>query len=329
MSAINLIVGLGLLALVLVDLLWTTLWAEGGAGPLTSLLMDSEWRLLRTVGSGESRIQTLAGPLILVLSLITWILLLWAGWTLLFASTTGPIADTVSGRQVAWPDLIYFTGYTIFTLGIGDFIPQGSLWQLLTAIMAGSGMLFITLIVTYVLSVLGAVTQKRSFASSVSGLGASSTQILKTSWEGTQFRGIELPLNTIAAELNTLTSNHKAYPILHYFYTENAEEAPTTSLVIFDEALTLLRYGVQERDRPSDLIVAESRESVQRYLETVSSAYIEPSDTQPPSPGLSELTTAGIPTVSEKEFRSSMRELDERRRTLLALIESDARQWPN
>lgn len=74
-----------LLVAVTVDLLWTTLWVTKGAGPITSLLMKWPWRLLRRSVNKTSQLLTLSGPLIITLGIIVWILLLWGGWTLIFA----------------------------------------------------------------------------------------------------------------------------------------------------------------------------------------------------------------------------------------------------
>lgn len=328
MNLLYLVWGVLLLLVVIIDLLWTTLWVEGGAGPLTSWLMAGTWGLVRRVGSRNSRWLTIAGPLILVLGLSIWIVFLWAGWTLLFASAENAIIDTVAPRPISWSDFVYFTGYTIFTLGNGDFAPQGQLWQISTTLASASGMLFITLSVTYVLSVLGAVTQKRAFATTISGLGMTSAEILQASWDGEAFQGLEVPLNTVATQLDTLTSNHKAYPILHYFYSGQPAQAPTTSITALDEALTLLLFGVAEQKRPNELSIKQARSSVQSYLETVGSSYIEPADRSPPPPEIETLREAGIPTVSDEEFGHSITEIDERRRTLLGLIESDKRRWP-
>ena len=214
MNVLYLGLGVLFLVVVIVDLLWTTLWVEGGAGPLTARLMAWTWKLMRRTGRRNSRLFTLSGPVILILSLGVWIVLLWAGWALLFASAENALMDTVNARQISWSELVYYTGYTIFTLGNGDFIPRDSLWQIVTPLASASGMLFITLSVTYILSVLGAVTQKRAFANNVSGLGTQSTEILRTSWDGEAFQGLEVPLNMVASQLNALTANHKAYPIL-------------------------------------------------------------------------------------------------------------------
>ncbi len=328
MNLLYFVLGSLLLLLVIVDLLWTTVWVEQGAGPLTSRLMSWTWNSIRKMASTNSIVLTLSGPLILILGLSIWLSFLWVGWTLIFASVEGALVDTVSSRLISWPELLYFTGYTVFTLGNGDFIPSGPVWQLATVLATASGMLFVTLSVTYVLSVLGAVTQKRSFARGVHGLGTESTAILRTSWDGNSFQGLDVPLNTLATELNALTSNHKAYPILHYFYSEQREQAPTSGITILDEALTLLRFGVSEQKRPNEMLLLQTRSSVDGYLDTVGGAYVEPANRSPPRPDIEELRDAGIPTVSDEEFATSVEELDERRRTLLGLIESDERQWP-
>ncbi len=64
------------------------------------------------------------------------------------------------------------------------------------------------------------------------------------------------------------------------------------------------------------------------YLETLD-PMIPASDRNPPPPDLDALRNEGIPTVSAQEFDDSLDELGERRRKLLALIELDARQWPD
>ncbi|MFC6941087.1 ion channel [Salinirubellus sp. GCM10025818] len=323
---------LGVIALVVVvgDLLWTTLWVEGGAGPLTTRLMRGTWAAMRRVGEGHPRFLTLAGPVILSLGLATWIGLLWGGWTLVFAGVEHAIFDTRSDDPVSLVERFYFVGYTLFTMGNGDFTPNEGLWQVLTGLTTSSGMLLITLVVSYVVSVLDAVTQKRAFASNVSGLGYRGEEIVRTAWngDGEAFRGFDLSLNSYTAEINELTTNHQAYPILHYFYTDRREYATVLGVVALDEALTLLRFGVEEDVRPSDPILANGRSSVGTYLSAVGSVSVRPTDRTPPPPDLDAVREAGIPTVTEERFAESVDDLAERRRMLLGLVETDAREWP-
>lgn len=329
MRSVFLALGVVLLSITVLDILWTTLWIEEGAGPLTSRLMDVTWRMIRAVGGHQPRVLTLAGPVILLSGLTTWIVLFWGGWTLILGSAETGLIDTLDRGPISWSDRFYFVGYTMFTVGNGDFAPKEGIWQVVTTVISGSGMVFITLSVTYVLSVLDAVKQKRSFASDISGLGSNGTDIVRTSWNGEGFESLDVSLSTITSELNTLTSNHKAYPIIHYFYSRQPQQAPASQIPALDEALTLFRLGIPERDRPPEVLLQPARKSVESYLETVSRMFITQSEHTPHTPDLTRLQDAGIPTVSSEEFRTSIESLDERRRTLLGLVESDVREWPS
>lgn len=329
MKWLFLAIGIVLLVSAACDLLWTTLWVEGGAGPLTSRLMARTWRVFRRVCGQNSRVLSLAGPVIFVLTLLVWITLLWIGWTFVFAGSESTLIDTMNRGPISWSDRLYFAGYTMFTLGIGDFVPREGVWQIVSVLTTGSGMLVITLSVSYTLSVLDAVTQKRSFASGVTGLGTDSTALVRTAWDGTEFSGLDLPLNTYVSQLNTLTSNHKAYPVLHYFYSQRDEQAPVVAIAVLDEALTIFRFGISEEYRPNNVIITNARSSVQSYLETLHSAFIHPADEVPPPPDLMTLRESGLPTTTNEAFLTELETLIDRRRTLLGLINSDARQWPS
>ncbi|SEP31883.1 Ion channel [Halogranum amylolyticum] len=319
--------GVIVLSGTIIDLLWTTIWAEGGSGPLTTRLMSGIWKPLRRATSRESQLLTLAGPLILVASLATWIVLLWLGWTLVFAGSETAVIETSSQSAASWVERFYFVGYSLFTLGNGGFSPKGSVWQIATVFMTASGMLVVTLLVTYVLSVLGAVTQKKLFASTVSGLGRRSEEIVATGWNGEQFDGFDLPLNTITTELNQLTVNHMAYPVLHYFYTQRRQYAPVYNVVVLDDSLTLLRFGVPADIQPSAPVLKNARSSVETYLEMVDEMFIPPDDA-PTAPELDALRQAGVPTVSDEEFADSLRDIETRRRRLHGITDADARPWP-
>ncbi len=323
MSVLHLTVGVLVLLTTVVDLLWTTLWVEGGAGPLTRRVMRWTWRALRNVG-----VRTLAGPVILLIGILMWITLLWAGWTLVFAGAENALRDTIDGGPISWVERVYFVGYTMFTMGNGDFAPRDGVWQLATAATTASGMLFVTLIITYVLSVLDAVTQKRSFATDVSGLGLRGETVVRTSWDGEAFTGLDLLLDTFSSELNELTANHKAYPILHYFYPERREAAAVISVALLSDAVTLWRFGVPAENRPSSALLENTRSALRTYLETIGESFVTSSEATPPSPDLARLRDAGVPTVSDEAFENSLDEWTAQRRTLLGIVEASARRWP-
>ncbi|MBX0287224.1 potassium channel family protein [Halomicroarcula sp. F28] len=328
MNPLPFIVGLFLLCLAIADLLWTTLWVEGGAGPLTASAMRWTWRGVRLVGRRRRSLLTVAGPVVLLLSITLWLGLLWAGWTLVFAGLEDAITDTLGPGPISWTERLYFVGYSLFTLGNGDFAPRDGLPQMLTVLTTASGMLFITLIVSYVISVLDAVTQKRALASSVSSLGQHGEAIVRTAWDGADCAALELPLASITSDINELTTNHQAYPILHYFYTDDPTFATVRSIAVLDDALTILQFGTPAPHRPAAAVVQSAHRSIGTYLETVGSSFGHSADTAPDVPDLSTLREAGVPTVEDGRFRRSVDDVAARRKQLGGLLEADAREWP-
>lgn len=329
MTLVHLVLGILILLIALVDLLWTTLWVDGGGGPLSSRAATGLWRGLRRVGGHDSRLLHLAGPLILLFSLILWIGLIWAGWTLIFAGNETALIDTRDGGPISWTERIYFVAYTLFTMGNGDFTPRDGVWQIATALTTASGMLFVTMAVSYVISVLGAVVNKRSFASTVTGLGKRGEELVRTGWDGEDFHGLDLTINTLNSELSQLAKQHKAYPILHYYHAKEEDDSSAMAVAVYDEALTLLHFGIPEDQQFNAVPVKTARSSVQSYLETLNSAFIKPADEAPPPPDLNRLRDADIPTVSDAEFDTALDELSERRRKLLGVVTADAYQWPS
>jgi hypothetical protein len=291
-------------------------------------LTTAVWRSLRVVGERHSRTLSLAGPLTLVLTLAMWVGLIWGGWTLIFAGSEYSLLPAHDDVPVTWTGRIFFVGYAMFTMGNGDFYPPPGGWQIAAALTTASGMLFVTMGVSYVLSVLGAVSNKRSFASSVVGMGEDSETFVRRAWDGDDFDGLNLPINSLASQLERLADQHKSYPILHYYHSDQAEQASAIAVVVFDEAMTILRYGVPEEEQPEQVLVENARSASRNYLETLNKAFIDPADEEPPPPDLDPLRAEGIPTVADDEFADVLEELSERRRKLLGIVKADAWHWP-
>ncbi|UPV76701.1 potassium channel family protein (plasmid) [Halorussus limi] len=321
-----LLVGVGLLIVGIIDLLWTILWTNGGAGPLTSPLMKGTWRGLKPLGDSNSRVLSLAGPIVISLTLAMWVLLIWAGWTLLFASDANALNYTRGPEPVSWVGRGYFVAYTMFTMGNGDFSPASPLWQTVTALTNASGMVLITLGVSYVTSVLRGVVNKQSFASSVMGVGETAESFVQTGWDGDDLQQHDLPVESFASSLSTLAAQHKAYPVLHYYRSERRQHAAPVAVAVFDDAVTILRDGIDADHRPNELILETAQSGVQDYIRTAMSP---PADRTPPSVDLDRLRDAGISTVSDEEFDEKLSNRADQRRQLFGVVEEQEWQWPS
>lgn len=329
MEPLYLAAGAVVLLAVVVDIIWTTLWVDGGSGPLSARLTTWTWRGLRRASDGRKLLST-AGPVILTLTLAMWIGLLWLGWTLLFAGGSPALLSTQTGEPASWTGRIYYVAYTMFTNGNGDYTPASGVWEIASSFTTATGMAFVTLGVSYVLTVLGAVSEKRSFASDVTGLGDRPESFVRTGWDETEeeFGELGLSLESLANDLGLLADKHKAYPVLHYYHSEQPSRASAVAVPIFDEAMTLIGEGVEPADRPDPVLVESARSSVDTYLETLGTAFIDPADEVPPAPDLERLRADSIGTVSERAFEETVSELEERRRKLLGIARADAWEWP-
>ncbi|MDG5819900.1 potassium channel family protein [Natronococcus sp. A-GB7] len=328
MQPLYLAVGLAVLVTVIVDIIWTTLWVDGGSGPLSGRLTTGVWRGLRILTRDNSRALSIAGPLILTLTLAMWIALLWVGWTFLFAGGDTALVSPQTGEPADWTGHIYYVAYTMFTNGNGDYSPTSGTWEIASSFTTATGMAFVTLGVSYILTVLGAVSEKRAFANSVTGLGERSEEFVRAGWTDEKFDGLDLPVESLASDLSELADKHKAYPILHYYHSEKGERASAMAVPIFDEAMTLFRYGVDDDAQLDPALVENARSSTDSYLDTLETAFIEPADEVPPQPDLERLREDDIPTVDDGEFEDAVAELTKRRRNLLGVVRADAWHWP-
>jgi hypothetical protein len=256
-----------------------------------------------------------------------WVALLLAGWALIFASADAVVLDSRTQQPAGAVGLLYFVAYSVFTLGNGDYAPQGEPWQLATAAMAGSGLFLITLAITYLLPVLSAVVDKRALASQISALGSNPAQIVITAWDGHGFAGFALQLVVLTSMLGRLAEQHLAYPVLHFFHTPDRQKASAPAIASLDEALTVMQLAVPAQHRLAPVVLQPARRAIASYLETVASPMLGSADRTPPPPDLTEVSHARIPTLAYDEFTAALDGLADRRRQLATLVLNGGWTW--
>lgn len=322
--------GAAIVVLAALDALWTTLWVDGHAGPLTRRY--GEWidRLLsRVFPRGNRRLLSLVGPVVLVASVALWAVLLWLGWVVLFTADAGALVDPHTRERATLAGRIYFTGYTMFTLGNGDYAPQGGLWQIASSLTSLSGLFLLTLSVTYVLAVIEAVVAKRSFASQVWALGHSGEELVASAWNGRGFPAVELQILSLTEQLNSVTEQHQAYPMLHYYHEMRLPQSVSVNLAIFDEALTIWEFLVPDDVKPAPAALRTARSSVREFLDSLRGAHIEESPNEPPWIDVDALRGAGVPATDLDALERGGNELAVRRRLVLGFLEEELREWPS
>ena len=312
-----------------VDSLWTTLWTDGGGGPLTTALSRTVWHGLTALPDRMRHpVMRVAGPLLVLVAVAVWVGLLLAGWWLVFLSGETAVVDATSRVPADGASRLYYVGFGLFTLGVGDYVAQGDGWQLATVVMTASGLFHITLAITYLMQIVSAVVDKRAFASSINALGSVPHEVVASAWDGHGFPALDQRLLGFGDQLGRLTEQHLAYPVLHYVHTGDQNKASPLAIATLDDAVTLLANGVAPGVGPAPTALLTVRRAVTSFLDTVLTALPGSDAPTPPPPDLAALRAVGIPTVDDRSFAIHLVAAEGRRRQLDLLVQDDARQWP-
>lgn len=322
--------GLGalVLGLTFLDLFATTL-TVGGTGPVTRRLPPLIWMTMRRLARTTRReaLLSYAGMLTLLVISTNWILLLWGGWLLVFSASPWSIVEASTGLPASPTERTYFVGYTLFTLGLGDYRPHGAVWQMLTVLVVGTGLTAVTLIISYIVPVVSAAARRRALAAQLSALGRTPEGILRRAWDGRDFKGLAPHLQPLIGALTEQAQQHQVYPVLSNFHPSDSQQSLTVRLCALDEALLLLHHGVPAETRPPDGSVAGLREAVATLLLTLGGSDPVPDPEPPPPPDLRLLDDLGLPRPSRDRWTRALEDNRRRRCRLRALVLTEGWTW--
>lgn len=311
------IVGIVFVGLVLLDVIWTTVWVGGKAGPMAGTIARVNWVVFRPFRK-RHRLPVLMGPLTLIITVIAWLLLLWAGWTAVFLSQPTAVLDASTKVPADIFARVYFVGYTIFTMGNGGYSPNGSLWQVITAIASGSGLFVATLAITYLLSVISAAVSARALAVTVNGLGDNADQIVAAGWNGSDFSSLNLPINSLSEKLAQLSQQYRAYPVLQYFHVSQQDKSPIFAIGRLEQILSVSSNAVKRNARAPEIFHNSLRSAIEEVLETFPDRFVRPAENALPTPELTELSLLGLSVASDQFAKELGDERTERRRKKIA-----------
>ncbi len=144
----------------------------------------------------------------------TWFLVLWLGWLIVFSSSPQAVLEGSSGDPAPFWSRVYFTGYTLSTLGVGDYLAGTPFFQVLAAFASLSSFFLITLIISFFVPMVQGEMQRRRLALYLHHLGDTPETLLKRIWREEE-RSVPI-LSTLAPMLVTLEHTHRRYPALHF-----------------------------------------------------------------------------------------------------------------
>jgi hypothetical protein len=332
MHVLYLVIGILILLANGVDLVWTTIGTHGG-GPLSRPLGTALWNaalaLHRRTGSRHHLALSFVGPVILITTIAFWVCADWLGWVLVFSFSPASLADAHTHVPADLSGRIFYVAYSISTMGNGDYQPTSAAWRMVASFVTLSGIASLTLGVSFILSVLTAVVEKRTLGAMISDFGGTPERILANSYDGETFSNLSEPLMEVTGMVQLFAEQHLAYPVLRFFHSETTRAAAPLRLFALHETMLLLTQGLapQLRFTPirTEPLLAGLRALAHIFEEE---GAVKGSNADVPQIcDLDVLRTIGAPTVNDPEYRDAVGKASETRRCLWAAVIQDGRSW--
>lgn len=287
------LVGLLIVGVIIVDAVWTTLTVSG-AGPLSSIAAGF---VGRAAMRGHQIVAENASILALCTSFLLWSLPLWAGWTLIFCGSAEAVVDSATDVPASLVGRLYFTGFTLTTLGIGDLVPGKGVWRVATVFAALSGFALLTLCITYTLSVLSALNERRSLGAAVGHLGGSPEDVLLLLADGGG-QALTTRLLTLTDQLESAAVKTDAYPVLDFSHVDDPRRSFARAVVILGEVALLLELAVDREQSLSSAVWKPLRSAVE-LLAHEKHPSADTAEFEPSSPDLTVLERGGLKLAAD------------------------------
>ncbi|MFW5652484.1 MAG: hypothetical protein ACOC0P_00420 [Planctomycetota bacterium] len=323
---------LGVLLVVLssVDLLSTTLHIARGGGPITQRLSHALWRTLLAIHQ-RRRIHcvlTHGGLVIVLMILLCWLLMLWFGWALIYVSDPSAVILSDIEQPVGFLDRLLFAGLVMFSLGQGSWAVDDPLWHTVSVLTVGSGVIFLTLAITYLVPFVSAAVDKRSLAGLLWAAGETPEELIDRACDAERAEALASMLQTLTERITQLSQKYLSYPMLYFVHSADLRLAIGPRIAALDEAISIMRHGCNHGVHVDPVTLESTSRSVTLLLDTLARLHLRSKPDEPRIPRLSKMSLpACFEPVSDATFAERMHDLRERRSTLAAFVRRDGWSW--
>jgi hypothetical protein len=316
------IVGLLIVALTAVDELRTTVGAHAGSGPFARAVFRMGW----SAGSrlGAERFPPVRwiggmGTLVVAGTIMSWFILVWLGWTLVFLGSSTALLTLQSSAHASFVGRVFYAGPTLADLGNAGVRATHTGFQLAVVGEAVSGLVLLTLAITFVGPVISAVANARSLASQISGLGSTAAELVDSLGDcGTSAASQQL-LVGLSSQLSTVAQQHRAYPLMVTFSARSSETAVAPSVAALLDAVLLLTEPASGQEGIPPSLSKSLLSSVEAYVSLCPTRVRRPND-PPPLPA----TGGELPSTAAAAFSENA----DLRTRALQIVLSSGWTWP-
>lgn len=272
--------GVALLMFLFTDVFLTVFHAQGHAGPLSRAQNRVVWRVFRAAGirsNGEPRtgVLAMAAPAMIVTTLATWVVLLVAGFALIYLPRMDTFLFSPGALRTPWLEAVYYSAYTAATLGLGDMVADLESLRILTAVEAFAGFALLSVSVTYMLAVYRELLAMKTLASEIAGYVRPGVAYVRSFARSEGRDAVARWMESVTSALMHVMQAHFQYPVLHYFRPQEADSAlPLQLTALRDLSATGGKSESGEKDPADHPSWRALQDATGVYLRTVEDVFI-------------------------------------------------------
>jgi hypothetical protein len=238
----------------LADIYLTILHPRAESSLLSLLVARGVWQIFRVAAPNQKKVRdrflSYCGSTIVVAIITTWVLLLLIGFALIAWPSLGTTIQAEQGETPTdFAAAIYYSGFSLATLGTGDLTPQTAASRLLMVLESILGFSVFTLTLSYVSSIYSNLTSRNTFALSLhhrTANTADSTKLLARLAADNDISTLHQNISEMAQSLVSLLESNNSYPVLLYFRYRQAYYAlPRVTYLAIDTA-TLIKSALDQ-----------------------------------------------------------------------------------
>jgi hypothetical protein len=246
--------GIGMIVFVLLDAFETIVLPRRVTRQfrLTNFFYGVTWRPWRGVaaalpaGRRRETLLSFFGPLSLLMLLATWALCLTLGFAFVQWGIGEHIAVTGQERITFW-DVLYMSGSTFFTLGLGDVLPKTIGAKFLTIAECALGIAFLGLIIGYLPVIYQAFSNRErsiAFLDSRAGSPPTAFEVLARAKHSDNLQEVVLILREFERWAANILESHLSYPVLCLYRSQHDNQSWLAALVAILDVSAIVMAGV-------------------------------------------------------------------------------------
>ena len=231
------------------------------------------------------------GPLSLIFLLMFWVF----GLILGFALLQHGVGDHVhlGNEPVTFWTVLYMSGETFFTLGLGDVAPTSSLSRALTVLQSGLGFAFLAVVIGYLPTIYSSFSRREieiSLLDARAGSPPSAAELLSRFGNCPQQEVLDQILRDWERWAAEVLESHLSYPVLSFFRSQHNNQSWLGALTTILDASALVLTGVDQiRPEQARITFAMARHAVVDLSQVVNARYDPRDPDRLPAPELARL----------------------------------------